>query len=645
MALTLGQLASGAGAVGVGMRQAEEAERVARQNQLKIEEQNRANQAAKEIQAARAGLQVPGMPNFAGGTGGQQFTSSLAVPVPQAPPAPATGAQAEPIPAPSDMDTGGFPSGGEAPPEQAASPTGRIAPNGIPVGDNNITILGIRTPLAVRTDMPAGRAVNVGIDELKERQERDAILTRMNYKYGPAASPIGGLFMSQTDEQRQQAKDIMDRLPTLSLEELRTFEKTGQLPSQEAPTAAPQAGVQPPEEQEPTAPAATKPSGKVAKATKSYDNAKTPYNDLINQAAQQYGIDPVVFKRLIGTESSFDPNAVSPRGESFGLGIGQIAEVHGLTREQRLDPNIAIPKAAEIFAQYLREADGDYTAALMQYKGASSEKGIAAMQEPVAIILNGTNVQGAQEIELVGKNPGQTADKVASAATAPAPTGVLYGPSQVAGGAQNPGVQSALLLRQTLANEYEIYNRNRMFSQADDALAQIAGIDLGLYKAQADQGIYELSTSGDASRAMSVLSQFTGTPTQALDRGDGTYDLYQNGRVTQTAVPVDKLEDLIRTQVDAGYRQRKAEIASAIAEERAQAEREFGKEEIKGSYAVAVERLKQANPDVQITNLGDGRAIVTEPGGQPYAIDLNMPTEQETPQGVISTGVRRLPIN
>lgn len=41
MALSLGQLLGGAGRVSAGMRQAEEAERVARENQLKIEEQNR----------------------------------------------------------------------------------------------------------------------------------------------------------------------------------------------------------------------------------------------------------------------------------------------------------------------------------------------------------------------------------------------------------------------------------------------------------------------------------------------------------------------------------------------------------------------------------------------------------------------------
>ena len=51
MALSLGQLLAGAGQVSVGMRRAEEAERVARENQLKIEEQNR--QALDQMRRAQ----------------------------------------------------------------------------------------------------------------------------------------------------------------------------------------------------------------------------------------------------------------------------------------------------------------------------------------------------------------------------------------------------------------------------------------------------------------------------------------------------------------------------------------------------------------------------------------------------------------
>jgi soluble lytic murein transglycosylase-like protein len=131
--------------------------------------------------------------------------------------------------------------------------------------------------------------------------------------------------------------------------------------------------------------APTKPN----KTALSYDNKVTPYDALIQQSAIQYGIDPVVFKRLLGTESSFNPTAVSPRGEKYGLGIAQIASSHGLSREQMLDPNIAIPAGAQIFAAMLKQAGGNYELALQRYKGASSEKGKAAMAGPISIILSG----------------------------------------------------------------------------------------------------------------------------------------------------------------------------------------------------------------------------------------------------------------
>jgi hypothetical protein len=120
-----------------------------------------------------------------------------------------------------------------------------------------------------------------------------------------------------------------------------------------------------------------------------WDKKKTPYDELVVQEARRRGIDPVVLKRLIGSESSFNPQAVSPRGEKYGIGIAQIADVHNMSKEDRLNPNKAIPAAAELFAQYLKRADGDYEKALQMYKGASSEGGKQRMAGPIRRILEG----------------------------------------------------------------------------------------------------------------------------------------------------------------------------------------------------------------------------------------------------------------
>jgi hypothetical protein len=108
----------------------------------------------------------------------------------------------------------------------------------------------------------------------------------------------------------------------------------------------------------------SEPKKKVSSGASQYTKP-TEYDGLISQAAEQAGVDPIVFKVLLGTESSFQPGAVSPR----------------------LDPNVAIPKAASILAQYLKASGGDYREAMMKYKGAVSEKGRASMAPIIDSIL------------------------------------------------------------------------------------------------------------------------------------------------------------------------------------------------------------------------------------------------------------------
>ena len=63
-------------------------------------------------------------------------------------------------------------------------------------------------------------------------------------KYGPKAG-LGGLFMSQSDEERAQAKDIAERLPKMSLSELQSLSQSGTL-APVAPAQATPLSAQPP---------------------------------------------------------------------------------------------------------------------------------------------------------------------------------------------------------------------------------------------------------------------------------------------------------------------------------------------------------------------------------------------------------------
>jgi len=168
-------------------------------------------------------------------------------------------------------------------------------------------------------------------------------------------------------------------------------------------------------------------------------------------------------------------------------------------------------------------------------------------------------VQAAQSVPMgEGPAPQKLADTVAAAAG-----GIMYGadPEDFDPQAMDFAVQQSLQMRQRLVESYNIAAQYGFPGKADEIYAQIQAIDLGLYKAQGEVGVYEGVTGGNWGRAVTVLSQFKGIPHQVLDRGDGTYDLYVNGRVSETAQSPAALADYFRYQLDDGYRAQKAKIA------------------------------------------------------------------------------------
>ena len=58
------------------------------------------------------------------------------------------------------------------------------------------------------------------------------------------------------------------------------------------------------------------------------------YAALVQSKARQYGIDPIVFGKLIGTESGYSESAVSPKG---AMGLGQL--MPETARELGVNPN------------------------------------------------------------------------------------------------------------------------------------------------------------------------------------------------------------------------------------------------------------------------------------------------------------------
>ncbi len=92
----------------------------------------------------------------------------------------------------------------------------------------------------------------------------------------------------------------------------------------------------------------------------------TPYDGLIEQAAQRYGVEPAVLHGLIQQESGFDPNAQSSAGAS-GLTQLMPGTASSLGVANPLDPAEAIEGGARYLGQMMSEFGGNTADALAAY--------------------------------------------------------------------------------------------------------------------------------------------------------------------------------------------------------------------------------------------------------------------------------------
>ena len=108
-----------------------------------------------------------------------------------------------------------------------------------------------------------------------------------------------------------------------------------------------------------------------------FENTEHPYDGIIKDTAERYGLNHSLFRRQLYQESRFNPNAVSRAG---AMGIGQImpktAKAYGVTDLSTLkDPFFNIDLAGRIMKDNLKYAKGNQYAALAMYNG-----GTAAMK-------------------------------------------------------------------------------------------------------------------------------------------------------------------------------------------------------------------------------------------------------------------------
>lgn len=90
------------------------------------------------------------------------------------------------------------------------------------------------------------------------------------------------------------------------------------------------------------------------------------YDDLIQEAAAKYGVDPALIKGVIQSESSFRPNAVSSAGAK---GLMQLMDdtARGLGVTDPFDPVQNIDAGTRYLSYLLRKYDGNEAVAVAAY--------------------------------------------------------------------------------------------------------------------------------------------------------------------------------------------------------------------------------------------------------------------------------------
>lgn len=372
----------------------------------------------------------------------------------------------------------------------------------------------------------------------------------------------------------------------------------------------------------------------------------TQYDPVIQQAAQQAGVDPTVLKRLLASESSFNPTAVSPRGAQYGYGIAQIAASHGLTKQQMEDPSVAIPFAAKLLRQYADNNGGDMNKALLQYKGASSPTGIASMQPVVAKILTGLA-------------PGSNAQAATPPQQAPAQGPVFVAangskfsvPQQYNDGQIQQMQQQAQMAKNAAQLAWMQYQQNP--SQVTAAAVQSANATVqqlhqGLYDAQVYAATQQ-AQGGNPKAFSALLNEYSnkvGQPIQIVPGGNGLYQLRtRSGQVIAQGDP-STIAGTLGGVLNSGARANAMKIAQIHAEEYAKAtaqeqakqpielaklQTELAKQMGINASQQIIEKIKLGK--VTVTPNANGQFLLTDTdSGQATLVDPNDKTPIGTPR-------------
>jgi soluble lytic murein transglycosylase-like protein len=550
--MNIGQLLGGAGVVGRGMRAGEDAERTARQNQLIIEEQNRAADLTQQL----AGLQMQSFRPITVAQYAPQIMPGATMPM-GAVPAASGAAPAAPTPA--------APTPGVAATAAPAAPAVPAAPGVATAPVASQPMIQSRTLPPVQPDMSQSQA-----DRLALLRAPTAIL---DVAQAPVAAGLNLFGMGVAGAQNLAGRVVNavtgeTTLPTDT--QYRQFSMTPfydryvREPEQAATDAAQarQRGTLPP------TPAAQLPNPQqLLQAMIRVESAGKP-----GAVSGKGAVGLMQVLPSTAMKPGFDLPNVFDFAEQMGAQVGKRSEAEA--KRLLADPTVGAGYGQRYMDAMLQRYNGNLEYALAAYNAGPKrvDKWLAAGAD-FNKLPEETRAYIPKVLAAYNAKPGAApAAPAAAAAPGAAPTplevpqtqarnmemaefyladpeSIPYELQQVNQMAQQ---QAALLTQQRneAAQLAQVYMRSGTQKGTDAAMRlrdNIGQLDASLLQLQQQvgqkqmylqgmQGLRELATANDPRRLSGVLTQFMGTPVGIQPRPDGKYNYFLNGKKVQDGV-------------------------------------------------------------------------------------------------------------
>lgn len=602
-----GQLLGGAGVVGRSWREAENAERVARQNQLAIEEQNRVADLKQQL----AGLQMPSFQPVDVAQFTQPFMPGQAMPMGEVAPVAPDAAPAVPA-------------------ARTAAPAAPAAP-------------------AVPARPPAGLQMPANAGDIQRQLSQAQI--RLGQLKGPWYLPTPEGNRRQIAETEQEIARLQEVVRTQIIPAARAeYQRVNPqyTPSKPYPGEVPAGRV------------ATG-TVTVAGATRS-DRNNNPGNLIYNEYTKGLGatgqdkdgfaifpspeVGQAASLSLLQNYGRQGRNTVesiinkwSPPNAKGNTPAGVQNYVNFVSQRLGVDPKQPLNMNDTATLQALN-------AAIRQFEGTGTGSAatpgapaaVAPVPTPAPMEVPRTQARNMEMAEFYLANP----------------ESIPFEAQQINQMAQQ---QAALLTRQRneAAQLAQVYMRSGTAQGIEAAMRlrdNIGQIDASLLQIQQQvaqkqtylqgmQGLRELATANDPRRLAGVLSQYMGAPVGIQPRPDGNYNYFVNGKKVQDGVSPAQLAAMALKEFSPEARQ--ASAASAALENELALKRKYGdamvnamrdiqKAIIDGEYKVAEERAKQAQGKLTI-DTSKGVAYFQQ-GNRVFVINPDGKVE-ETPLGKV----------